>query len=54
MVMMLREQLLELMPELKEVSAWPNYGQRRAPNQVGKIGESPIITSQLGLDSSGE
>ncbi|MEY4565840.1 MAG: hypothetical protein RLY14_810 [Planctomycetota bacterium] len=54
MVTMLREQLLELMPELKEVSAWPNYGQRRAPNQVGKIGESPIITSQLGLDSNGD
>jgi transcriptional regulator with XRE-family HTH domain len=54
MVMMLREQLLELMPELKEVSAWPNYGQRRAPNQVGKIGESPIITSQLGLDNNGD
>ncbi|MBL8873408.1 MAG: hypothetical protein JNK90_26745, partial [Planctomycetaceae bacterium] len=41
LVTMLKEQLEELMPELKEVSAWPNYGQRRAPNQLGKIGEMP-------------
>jgi len=54
LVAMLKEQLLELMPELKEVSPWPNYGQRRAPNQLGKIGESPIPTSALTLESVGE
>lgn len=54
LVTMLKEQLEELMPELKEVSAWPNYGQRRAPNQLGKIGEMPIITSHLSIDLSGE
>ena len=54
LVTMLKEQLEELMPELKEVSAWPNYGQRRAPNQLGKIGEMPIITSHLSLDLGGE
>jgi transcriptional regulator with XRE-family HTH domain len=54
LVAMLKEQLEDLMPELKEVSAWPNYGQRRAPNQLGKIGEMPIITSHLSIDLSGE
>lgn len=54
LVMMLKEQLQEMMPELKEVSPWPNYGQRRAPNQLGKIGEMPIITSNLSLDSMGD
>ena len=54
LVAMLKEQLEDLMPELKEVSAWPNYGQRRAPNQLGKIGETPIITSHLSIDLSGE
>lgn len=54
LVVMLKEQLEELMPELKEVSAWPNYGQRRAPNQFGKIGEMPIITSHLSFDPNGD
>jgi hypothetical protein len=54
LVTMLKEQLQEMMPELKEVSPWPNYGQRRAPNQLGKIGEMPIITSNLSLDSMGD
>jgi transcriptional regulator with XRE-family HTH domain len=36
------DQLLEIMPELKEVSAWPTVGQRRSPDEFGRIAENPI------------
>ena len=35
MANMLVEQLLEIMPELAEVSAWHNYGQRRSLDEYG-------------------
>jgi hypothetical protein len=47
---MLREQLIELMPELAEIGGWPNYGSRRPPDQQGRIGENPIDMHVLGLD----
>lgn len=42
MASMLVEQLLELMPELKDVSAWHSVGQRRTQDEVGRIAERPI------------
>jgi transcriptional regulator with XRE-family HTH domain len=36
------EQLLELMPELKEVSPWHSVGQRRSLDEMGRIAENPI------------
>ena len=42
MAIMLGDQLLEVMPELKEVSAWHTVGQRRTQDEVGRIAERPI------------
>ena len=39
---LLVDQLLEIMPELKEVSAWPTVGQRRGTEEFGRIAEHPI------------
>jgi transcriptional regulator with XRE-family HTH domain len=39
---MLEQQLVELMPELKEVSAWPSVGQRRSHNEVGRTAERVV------------
>jgi transcriptional regulator with XRE-family HTH domain len=36
------EQLLDVMPELKEISAWHSVGQRRSLDELGRIGENPI------------
>jgi hypothetical protein len=36
---MLVEQLLEIMPELAEVSAWHSVGQRRSLDEYGRIVE---------------
>ena len=47
---MLREQLIELMPELAEIGGWPNFGSRRPPDQLGRIGENPIEVLHLRLD----
>ncbi len=47
---MLREQMIELMPELAEIGGWPNFGSRRPPDQVGRIGENPINVQALQLD----
>ena len=33
------EQLVDIMPELKEVGAWHSVGQRRGVGDVGRIGE---------------
>ena len=45
MGVMLIEQLLEIMPELKDVSAWHSVGQRRTQDEVGRIAERPISDS---------
>ncbi len=42
MALMLVEQLIEVMPELKDVSAWHSVGQRRTQDEVGRIAERPI------------
>jgi len=44
---LLIDQLLEIMPELKEVSGWPAVGHRRRADEVGRIGENPISESLL-------
>src|SRR5882724_10528234 len=36
------EQLLELMPELKEVSPWHSVGQRRSLDEMGRIADQPL------------
>jgi transcriptional regulator with XRE-family HTH domain len=36
------EQLLDLMPELREVSPWHSVGQRRSLDEMGRIAEQPI------------
>lgn len=44
---LLTEQLLEIMPELKEVSGWPAVGHRRRTDELGRIGENPISEDWL-------
>ena len=39
------EQLLELMPELKDVAAWHSIGQRRSPNELGRTAERVLPDS---------
>lgn len=39
---MLVGQLVQLMPELAEVSAWHSVGQRRTQDEVGRIMERPV------------
>jgi transcriptional regulator with XRE-family HTH domain len=45
---MLENQLVEVMPELKDVSAWHSIGQRRSPNELGRIAERPLPDSFFG------
>ncbi len=42
MATMLVQQLIEIMPELKEVSAWHSVGQRRSLEEYGKVVERRI------------
>jgi hypothetical protein len=42
MAQMLIEQLVELMPELKDVSPWHAVGHRRSVQEYGRIIERPI------------
>ena len=42
---MLEQQLVELMPELKEVAAWHSVGQRRSPNELGRTAERVLPDS---------
>jgi transcriptional regulator with XRE-family HTH domain len=39
MAQMLVEQLVEIMPELKDVSPWHTYGQRRSLEELGRVVE---------------
>jgi hypothetical protein len=45
---MLISQLVELMPELKEVSAWHSVGQRRTQDEMGRIVERTIPDNFFG------
>ena len=42
---MLEQQLIEMMPELKDVDAWHSVGQRRSPNELGRAAERAIPDS---------
>ena len=42
---MLAEQLIELMPELKEVSAWHSVGQRRSHDELGRAADRVVPDS---------
>jgi len=44
---MLIEQLIEMMPELKDVSPWHAVGQRRSLDECGRIAEEPISEDWL-------
>jgi hypothetical protein len=44
---LLVEQLVEIMPELKEVSGWPAVGHRRTADDMGRIAENPISDDWL-------
>ncbi len=45
MATMLEQQLIEVMPELKEVSAWHSVGQRRSHDELGRTAERVIPDS---------
>jgi hypothetical protein len=49
---MLAQQLIELMPELEGVAAWHSVGQRRSPNELGRIAERVLPDSYFN-DSQG-
>ncbi|MEC9093243.1 MAG: hypothetical protein VX438_11085 [Planctomycetota bacterium] len=44
---MLREQLVDLMPELEEVPSWHSIGQRRGLDEMGRIAENPVMDTHL-------
>jgi|694.fasta_scaffold07730_2 transcriptional regulator with XRE-family HTH domain len=50
MTQMLREQLVEMMPELADVGGWPNYGSRRDPDHVGRIAANPIRVESYSVE----
>ncbi len=49
MVLTLCAQLIDVMPELAEVSGWPQYGSRRGQSALGKALSQPISTADLGF-----
>jgi hypothetical protein len=42
MATMLEQQLVEVMPELKDVSAWHSVGQRRSHDELGRTAERVV------------
>ena len=44
-------QLIELMPELDGISAWPTYGQRRGSEEVGRTAEQYMPVHVAGAAS---
>lgn len=50
MAEMLVEQLVEVMPELREVSPWHTYGQRRGLDELGRIAEQPFSDDAWSAD----
>jgi len=42
MAQTLIDQLLDIMPELKEVGPWPTVGQRPPVNEIGRIGSQTV------------
>jgi transcriptional regulator with XRE-family HTH domain len=49
---MLEQQLVELMPELKDVTAWPSVGQRRSHQDLGRTAER-VLPETFFTDSRG-
>jgi len=47
MAQMLVEQLVEVMPELKDVSPWHQFGQRRSLDEYGRVVERQISDESL-------
>ncbi len=47
----LRDQLLEIMPELDEITAWPREGSRRQPGTSGRVVELPFRVDGCGTGS---
>ena len=45
MATMLEQQLVELMPELKDVAAWHSVGQRRSHDELGRTAERVLPDS---------
>ena len=45
MAQMLEQQVLEIMPELKEVGAWHSVGQRRTQDELGRTAEQTVPTT---------
>jgi hypothetical protein len=41
------DQLLEVMPELAGVSAWPSVGQRRTLDELGRIAQHPLTVAPM-------
>lgn len=54
MAQMLAEQLTEVMPELKEVGAWHNYGQRRSLDEYGAVVQRRLSDSLLEGEPHGD
>jgi transcriptional regulator with XRE-family HTH domain len=52
MAQMMVDQLVEIMPELKEVSPWHQFGQRRSLEEFGRVVERTI--SDDSLDRGGD
>jgi transcriptional regulator with XRE-family HTH domain len=48
------EQLVEIMPELKEVSPWHDYGQRRSLSEYGRVAEHQICDDLLQPSCGGD
>jgi hypothetical protein len=47
MTQMLVDQLIEIMPELKDVSPWHTFGQRRSLDEYGKVMERRLSEDYL-------
>ncbi len=50
MATMLEQQLIEMMPELKDVAAWHSVGQRRSHDELGRTAER-IVPESFFLDA---
>ncbi len=48
MAQMMVDQLVEIMPELKEVTAWHTFGQRRGLDEYGQVMARRIADESLG------
>ncbi len=50
-ISMLEQQLIELMPELKDVAPWHSVGRRRSPDELGRTAER-IVSDTFFVDAS--